>query len=168
MVGQSFDGVLDGVRLKRPRLLHRALGVALFDLDVKVLPEVDLSDLGMGVPDGPLGDRPPAARRHDPAKAENRLLGAPEELVDVALAQRSALVVALALDRHPFAARPPSYEVDPDVPAVEAGQLLALLEHRIIDRLDCLEEQLHWLSQQLDGLSGGPLFTRPLPRSESP
>ena len=93
---------------------------------MKVFPEVDLGDLGMGVPDGPLGDRPPTARCHDPAKAENRLLGAPEELVDVPLSERAALVVALALDRHPFPARPPSYEVDPDVPAVEAGQLLAL------------------------------------------
>ena len=59
----------------------------LFDLDVQVLAEVDLRDLGIGVLDCPLRIRPPPASRHDPPQAEDRLLGAAEELVDLAFAE---------------------------------------------------------------------------------
>ena len=54
------------------------------------------------------------------------MLGAPEELVDMALAECTAVVVALALDRHPFSRRPPGNEVDSDVAAVLPGQRHAL------------------------------------------
>ena len=126
MISESFNGVFDRVGLERPWFLHRALGVALFKLNVQILSEIDLCDLGMGVQDCALRDRSPRAGRHDPAQAEDRLLGAAEKLVDVTLAEPPALVVTLALDCHPLARRPPRHEVDSDVPAVELGQFHAL------------------------------------------
>ena len=44
----------------------------------------------------------------------------------MALAERTAVVVALALDRHPFSRRPPGNEVDSDVATVLPGQRHAL------------------------------------------
>ena len=73
VVRESLNGIFDRLRLERPRLLYGASGVALFDLDVEVLAEIDLGDLGMGVPNCPLRDRSPTASRHDPAQAEDRL-----------------------------------------------------------------------------------------------
>ena len=125
VVAESVDRVLDRLYLEGPRLLHRALGVALLDLDVEIFAEVDLRDLGVGVPDRPLRVRPPPARRHDPPQAEYLLLGAAEELVDLALAEGVPVVVALALDGDPFPRSAPRHEVDPDVAAVESGQRLA-------------------------------------------
>ena len=126
VVGKSGDGVLNRLRLKRPRLLHGALGVLLFELDVEILLEVDLRDLGMGVLDRPFRVRPPSASRHDPPQAKDRLLGAAEKLVDLPLAQGMPIFVALALDGDPLTRGPPRYEIDSDVSTVEAGQSLAL------------------------------------------
>ena len=38
-----------------------------------------------------------------------------------------------------------------------------LLEERLIDRLDWLEERLEWFSQQLDGLQEAPFSPDPYP-----
>ena len=42
-------------------------------------------------------------------------------------------------------------------------QELVLLEQRIIDRLDWLEERLHWISQQLDALQEARISPDPYP-----
>ena len=54
VVGKSVNSVLDRLFLKGPRLLHRPFRVLLFDLDVEILPKVDLRDLGMSVLDSSL------------------------------------------------------------------------------------------------------------------
>jgi len=40
---------------------------------------------------------------------------------------------------------------------------LALLEKRIIDHLDWLEERLHWISQQLESVQEAPISPDPYP-----
>ncbi len=126
VISQPFHGIFDGFRLKRPRLLHRPLGILLLHLNIQILPEVDLRDLGMGVADRPLGDRSPAASRHDPAQTEDRLLRAAQKLVDLAFAQRVPLVVALALYGDMLAGCSLRDQINAHVAAIEAGQGLAL------------------------------------------
>ena len=126
MVGEASDGVLDRLHLERPGLLHGALGVLLFDLDVEIFAEIDLGDLWMGVLDCSLRVRSPPASRHDPAKTEDRLLGPSEKLVDLALPKSMPTLVALALDGDPLACGSPCDEVYSNVSAVETGQRLTL------------------------------------------
>ncbi len=63
---------------------------------------------------------------HDPAKAEDQLLGASEKLVDLVLPKSTAILVALALDGDPLACGPPCDEVYSNVSAIETGQRLTL------------------------------------------
>ena len=126
MVGKPDDCVLDRLGLKRPRHLHRSLRIPFLDLNIKVLPEVDLLDFGVGILDRALSIRPPPARCHDPSQAEYRLLRAAEKLVDTALAKHMPVVVALALDGDPLAGGSPRHEIDPNVSSVEPSQRLAL------------------------------------------
>ena len=125
MVGKSSDGVLDRLYLEGPGFLYGAFGVVLFDLDVEIFPEVNLGDLRMGVLDSPLRVRPPSTSRHDPAKAEDGLLGASEKLVDLALAESVVIFVALTLDSYPLTGGAPCDKVDANVAPVEVGQRLA-------------------------------------------
>ena len=103
VVLKSLDGVLDRLCLQGPRFLHRALGGPFLHLDAEVLPEVDLPNLRMGVLDRKIRVPPLSTGRHDPTQAEDLLLRGAEELVDLALGEGAAFVVALALDGDPFA-----------------------------------------------------------------
>ena len=102
MVLKSGYSVLDRFHLQRPGFLNGAFGIHLFDLDVEVLTEVDLRDLGMSDLDSPFRIRAPTACRHDPAQAEDRMLGAAEKLVDPSLTERVLILIALALDGDPL------------------------------------------------------------------
>ena len=126
VAGEPGHRVLDGLGLQGPGFLHRPLSVPFFNLNVEVLPEVDLLHRGMGVLDGALRVRPPPTGGHDPAQPEDLVLRAAKERVDPGFPEDVTVVVALALDGDPLARRAPRDEIDADVAAVASGQGLAL------------------------------------------